>query len=347
MPKIKASIPGKIMLAGEYAVLSGHRALAMSVGRYLDVTVEKGDSTYTVSSSIWPGEIYDLDQAPEDLKVSPLFQTASWARAQMNLPAFHLDVKSAIRIEDGIGSSSALRLGMLLALAAFARHCEGENPLDLNSKEQWALAKTAWQLQLTSQKKASGYDIATQLMGGLTSMKPQLSATKWPGIMSSKEGSDQLAGEASRWIVVMRGGKGAPTTDVMGRTLAWLDHHELHASLANHSEMAVDAFMEFFQSDMQKGFNELVYAVQNLRKVFESSPDFPVTVDKALKSLAGIDNHWTYKTTGAGGEDALLIIGHPDYLRAPVEALERLGWSRLKAPLMVEGARLSFVEDHL
>ncbi len=345
MPKIKASVPGKIMLAGEYAVLSGHRALAMSVGRYLDVTVEKGASAYTVSSSIWPGKIYDLDHAPEDLRASPLFQTASWARSQMNLPAFHLDVRSGIRIEDGIGSSSALRLGMLLALHAFNRQGEDKNPLDISPKEQWKLAKAAWQLQLASQKKASGYDIATQLMGGLTSMKPQLSASNWPGAMSSKEGSDQLANEAKRWIVVMRGGKGAPTKDVMGRTLAWLDQHELHASLSKYSEKAVDAFMEFFQSDMQKGFGELIGAVKNLRKIFESSPDFPATVDKALKSLAGIDNHWTYKTTGAGGEDALLIIGHPDCLRAPVETLEKLGWSRLDAPLMVEGARLSFVED--
>lgn len=345
MPKIKASVPGKIMLAGEYAVLSGHRALAMSVGRYLDVYVKESPSNYLLSSSIWPGCIYDLDRAPLELVHSPLFEIASWARSHMELPPFHLEVRSAIRIEDGIGSSSALRLGALLALDAFKRVSDGKQALAVSEEQRWSLAKSAWQLQLASQSKASGYDIATQLLGGLTSMRPQLSSSSWPGTVASSAGSDIQAAKVEQWVAVMRGGKGAPTTKVMTRTLEWLKKNDLNKTLAESSERAVDAFMIFFQQDMQNGFQELIQAVTKLRQVFESAPDFPALVHKALKSVAGIDNHWTYKTTGAGGEDALLIIGHPDYLKAPIRALEELGWSRLDAPLMVGGAQLSQVED--
>ena len=248
MSKIKVSVPGKIMLAGEYAVLSGHRALALTVGRHLNVFVERSLSQSTIGSSIWQ-KTYQLDTPPADLQNAPLFETAKWAMDTWQLPAFHLNVCSDIRIEDGIGSSSALRLAVLLGLFAFKGSEEGKDPFSLIDDNKWSIARSAWQLQLGAQRKASGYDIATQLLGGLVTMKPELTESSWPGDIESTQACGNK--QVSQWITIMRGGKGAPTTEVMGRTLQWLQQKGLESTLVKLSERTIDAFMNFFKSSMQ------------------------------------------------------------------------------------------------
>ncbi len=85
----------------------------------------------------------------------------------------------------------------------------------------------------------------------------------------------------------------------------------------------------------------LVRAVAAHRQLFTGAPHFPQALAVALSEVDGCDLTWSFKTTGAGGEDALLLVGLEADLRAPAAVLKTLGWRRLRAGFESAGARVS------
>lgn len=332
-----AHVPGKIMLAGEYAVLEGGRALACTVDKTLRVKVQpRSDNKIQLGSELW-GASYFEDALPESLKTSPLATTTLWAAAEYQLGGVDVWVDSDIRVEDGFGSSSALRLALLMALKALQLKPVSEHgiPEDMS----WSLARKAWQLQLHEQSSASGYDVATQLAGGCVVLQPR--NQDWPGI------SKQIYTKQPSWLRVMRGGKGAPTGPVLKRTMDWLRSNNRFNEVLASSEKAIDAFVTSIQDEGAdiNSFRELIKNVALLRRCFEKVPDFPLNIHRQLQRFPDIDITWTYKTTGAGGEDALIFIGKPEALSKPIACLEAIGWIELSSPLMVSGASIHNAGD--
>lgn len=342
-----ASAPGKIMLAGEYTVLFGGRALALTLDKRLSVTVttrRPGSGTH-VSCELWP----DPRILPDVARLSgrsadgdPLMSAVAYGLKLFEMDDVAVSVQSDLRVSYGIGSSSALRLGVLLALNELA-------PVGMRLAYLDA-ARHAWILQRDSQALASGYDLATQLTGGLvtfrnpSAQRPLLAGPtendpdQWPIEITRHTRLLEPARELAHPFV---GGRGAPTGKVTGETLVWLDQTGRLEALMQASEELIDAFYaalsERFDASAQA---YLIAAAREHRSLFVGAPHYPEAIVAALAQLPGFDRTWSFKTTGAGGEDAVLLIGEPTCLALATETLYRMGWDRLPARFATDGARV-------
>jgi mevalonate kinase len=306
---LKARIPGKIMLCGEYAVLQGATSLAATVDSWLTVSIED-DPQRLVSSDLWPHRI-QLDKADSDhVQREPLLQSSLLAAPKDH--GFHVHVASDLAVEHGLGSSSALRLGVHLGFRAWQKQ-----PLPLSEAEAWSAAEQAWQEQLQQQSFASGYDTVVQLTGGLVRWTP---SAHWPGTIQKYD-----AECLSRWVHPYVGGQGAPTAKVGGSMRQWLTRTGTWDQLRSASEDLREEMEAVFLHG-KLSTQDLFQANARHRSFFQNGPGFPSALYNLLASLPGFDRSWTFKTTGAGGEDAILLIGEDCELMGVKKALSYHGW---------------------
>ena len=322
--RVTARVPGKLMLAGEYAVLQGGACIACTVDRFLEVEVmgRTEGSGFLVASDLWP-EVLNGDHLPALLvEEEPLLQLIATVRQhQPQLTDLALRVQSQLTVSHGLGSSSAVRLAALLALQNF----KAETSPDL----LWECAREVWRLQQSQQGFASGYDVVTQSTGGLIRWQPR--PGEWPGTIA-KLPSERL----NSWVHVMVGGRGAPTTRIGSSTRLWLKAQNLTASLDALSAALVTAMWNY--CDDRQNWPDLCAVVRAHRNLFVDAPTFPRAILEALRGQPGFDETWTFKTTGAGGEDAILLLGPRQDLQAAIQCMQALGWQELNALFTDAGA---------
>ena len=317
-----ASAPGKLMLAGEYSVLDGGRALAVALDGELEVrcdafheTGASGSATTILElhSNLWSEpQTIAVDHGEEISSEDPYIDAAiSALSAWASKPAKVIfQVNANLDPTHGAGSSSALRLAVL----ASAKHIAAGSLINLAE-----LADSALELQRRGQPAASGYDIAVQSRGGLIEFRK--GATKSLSLRSE----DHLE-KLSSFVTVMVGGTGAPTGPTMKLFIDWLMAQAGQADLMQLSEAMVDAWQEFLSAPGHTALPMLIQSISAHRAFMSESPVFPQRVAAALENISGLDVTWTWKTTGAGGEDAVLLIGAAGALTEPRQALARIGW---------------------
>ena len=363
---VTARVPGKIMLSGEYAVLFGGRALAGSINQFLTVDLVapgfEDESTkevhVTISSDLWekPVSLHSL-LVPDDLAADPLVDavTSSVQRFAVTHRPVKVSVHSDLDVSHGVGSSSALRLGVAAATWFYAKGQGDEcaaaamsqpKALTPNSRE-WDMVRFAYRLQKRSQKRASGYDFATQFLGGLVEMSPtsrpkaHLLATAnpqlddeeaairaWPGnVASLDDGLPGVYEKLSESLLILVGGDGAPTAQQMKDVLTTLDTEEKIQALLGVSESLHDAWLDWFRNK-PGSWEHLLAAIGEQRRFFETSRNFPGQFAEAIGALPGMDEVWSYKTTGAGGEDAIIVMAPPILHSDILTAVSKAGWRR-------------------
>ncbi len=317
MKVTRAIVPGKIMLAGEYAVLDGGRCLSVAVDQWLEARAQENPS-YEIHSDLWSAP----ETLPEHTCAEPLLQTAAMAQ-KLWFPeqGFSLTIRSQLKVSFGLGSSSAVRLASLMALAKLA----GE-PLTIDEA-----GRMVRELQMGQQSFASGYDVLTQSRGGLLLWTPDYQS--WPGPARKLE-----AARLHPWLHVYGGGSGAPTGQQGTSVRTWLKETQKAGTLAVLSESLVDGFLQVIEQGWAQGKSAFLERLIPHRRFFEAAPGFPHTVAKHLMQVPGFDQDWSFKTTGAGGEDALLLFGTAESLVPAHETLVSLGWSRLDLAFSEEGA---------
>lgn len=286
------------MLAGEYAVLEGGRALAHSVGKRLTVKVIPREDHTWISSQLWPEKkIYDPRSPELSCQAIKYFEDHFG-----KLPPLEIKIQSEIVVSHGIGSSSALRLSLFASL---------QKHLNLNFTPL-QIAKLAYGDQKRAQGKASGYDTLTQALGGLIEMSIEKSGSEknWP--LSYRKTKSNLL----KHVHIMTGGKGAPTSETLDSVSAWLQKNKKSKDLLTLSENLLEAWLG---DDLGLLLNQM----ESHRLFFEDAPAFPRFLGDALKPYKDLLK-WNWKTTGAGGEDALILVGQiPD----PVwSVFQSFGW---------------------
>lgn len=323
------------MLAGEYAVLRGGHALAVTVDRSMTVDVKFDPAAFSwiVKSNIWdePREVTD-SKLPE---TDPLCRAVQASARRHGLQGGTVEIQSSIEIADGIGSSSALRLGVCSAFHLLKHNRDPQRhsgvPLDC--------VMQAWALQAENQGVASGYDIATQYAGGLVEFSFQYEANVWTPKWFKHE-LDMLGD----YVHVFVGGHGAPTSTTLQSTASWLDSGNRFERLIDTSENLVDAFLNAIRWQSPENFRRLVICTSAQRAMFGGSPHFPLAVAEKLANIPGIDTKWSWKTTGAGGEDAILLIGPLRSIQPAAQELWSMGWHRLEAPFTPSGIRIDSLD---
>jgi hypothetical protein len=202
------------------------------------------------------------------------------------------------------------------------------------------LAKEAYLLQKKSQARASGYDVATQFVGGLVDFEKGDDDLAWPKVLRVDDGTMQKS--LPTLVHLFGGGAGAPTSPVMTSTFSWLEARGKLDALGQANDVLREAFFAAFRTpDDQAAVRHLCAATGAQRRLFADAPSFPRSIADRLSSLPGCDVDWSFKTTGAGGEDALLLLGHRRHLSFAEEALKDLGWHRIDVGFESAGTRVT------
>jgi mevalonate kinase len=322
-------VPGKILLAGEYAVLDGYPALSMAVDRYLTVTLTETQSGgWTLASDLWSNPRTLSHSTVQDIATEPLLQVADYAQHQFALPHARCEVTSELDIRFGLGSSTALRLGVLLASAALHQNLQS-----LDQDATLEAAALAFRMQRVQQSFASGYDVLTQALGGVILWTPDYQ--NWPGHSLRQLDPKPL----TQYLQVFVGGAGAPTGKVGGSIRTALQESGLQREYYDASNRIIRSWLQLWQ-ESEDALPILCQDIAAQRRIFENLPHFPTQLFQALEVLPGFDQDWTAKTTGAGGEDAILLIGTPDDTQGAAACLAREGWYPLSVHPAEHGASL-------
>lgn len=164
---VNACAPGKLIVIGEHAVVSGAPAMALALKRYTRASISRKSScgavsirsSFSFSSDVWgPYELNSIKGSKSSQKSS-----LHWAEAMLKhfLPdgfqeELEWELYSEIEPGHGMGSSAAAICSSFAALASFF-------------KTPWA-REQVWpvltQIESLCHGKSSGIDIATSLQGG-------------------------------------------------------------------------------------------------------------------------------------------------------------------------------------
>jgi phosphomevalonate kinase len=203
---IETSAPGKVILAGEYAVLNGAPAICMAVNRRARVSISANAEPYhTVTAPGFSATRQHFKSIAEIADSYPLL-AAVWQELRLETPDFLDIVLDSSGFNDakagkvGIGSSAALTVALTAALDQVAA--------DAND-----IRSTAMAAHRTLQGGVgSGADVACSLSGGIIEYRmgnkqscqlrwpPELSfALLWSGVPAdTKTQLDKLAGAEVR-----------------------------------------------------------------------------------------------------------------------------------------------------
>lgn len=350
---LTVSIPSKLMLAGEYAVLFPEgKSLSFALDPRMKIHFKLFDSPGTLKlvSNLWEKPILlDMNENEKDYFNNPFIHGVlhgiNWLEIDRSR-GLHIEVESKIDVSYGFGSSSALRLGILYGLVQFEKWIS-ENSMSPNfhwssiseSESSIALEKS-YLLQKLFQDKASGYDFITQFYGGAVICKPFSADQSWPAqvqkIPSIQKGIEQF-------IHIFVGGKGADTKSTLHNTLSIIEDSIPISQFLELSERLVQTFIKYLLDldDVNKKinqdlFDEVKFHRSILKKAQREQFFFLLS---ELQNIPGCDKNWSFKTTGAGGEDALILIGQKEPLIPAMNFLNSSGWFLLSTKYSQDGIR--------
>lgn len=329
------SVAAKIMIAGEYSVLFGGKALATTLSPTMQVTCEAGDlgTGLTIRSNLYPQpktysttQLYQSDGLDPASHVFALLYQAASCHGLTIPPGVRITVDSQIPLTAGMGSSSALRLGVVLS----AQEALG---LDFHPD---ALLRIAHASQRDWQKSpASGYDVLTQFHGAMVVSRSQPDSSI-ATLEKHITAPSTLANTHKKLSIYSQNRTTTPTGP---QIQWWLDslHQQADAQKKlQRYQHAHDQLIDCFLNEAHT--TEIAMAFAEVRKaspVPELSPLFT-----QLESTKGFDQNFSVKTTGAGGYDSLLAVG--DIPEEASAILARFGFSPLSVKLSAGGAQRQF-----
>ncbi|NLU51644.1 MAG: phosphomevalonate kinase [Clostridiaceae bacterium] len=167
-------VPGKLMIAGEYAVLSsGYPAIVTAVNRYLTVKISTG-SKFKISDSSkiskveWMlksnGDVIGLDDKKHSFIKAAITVAIQYLREEgVGVSPFHIEIQNELKDiisgqKYGLGSSAACVVGIISAILAY-------HGIEIE-KEEFLLFKLSCIAHLKAQGNGSGADIAASVYGG-------------------------------------------------------------------------------------------------------------------------------------------------------------------------------------
>ncbi len=297
MIDVSTSAPGKVVIAGEYAVLDGAPAICMAVNRRAHVSITTSDNDH--HSVLAPGfsesagrftavgnRIEWLAGADEFSLLEAVWQEAAPTVSE-NLTIVldsndFIDPASSVKL--GIGSSAALTVALI---AAFDKVTDE----DINVLRAATDAHRRFQ-----QGSGSGVDIACSIAGGLVEYRiggESASSLTWPNGLAY----------ALLWSGV------AASTDEKLNQLARTEAGQARAELVIASARVAASWRE----------GNPVEILQQLRDYTKALRKFDVDhrlgifdAGHAKLADAAASAGLVYKPCGAGGGDLGIVIGHAE-----------------------------------
>ena len=307
---MKAIAPGKVMIAGEYAVLDGHDALVMAVDRY---------------AVAYRGAGAPLPRESE--------ATLTLARREGMLTrdhAMHLDTRA---LEEGVRKlglgSSAAGCAAALVLAANDEQIEIESA-------RTRLAAMARRGHREAQGGGSGVDVLSSMYGGVVRVKfpdgaegePVVDSLDWPSTLA--------------WCVLWTGVP-VRTSGLIRAVRAFSERDpEGMASIVDAIRDATATLEQALRGDHALEAVRAVTAHLRAMDQLGSASQAPIITD-AMRRLAAVAEPLGagIKPSGAGGGDIVLAVAHdPSVLDRVVEASRASGFVPLALNIDRGGARI-------
>lgn len=333
--KVRVRIPAKLMLAGEYSVLFPKgKALSYTLDLYMSISLELTSSQdVVIESNLWQNPVVLSKQASiTDYLDNPLMHCVFYGVELFQLQnlGFTLKIESDIEVKFGVGSSSALRLGVLYSLWLLKN--ELVKPMPSEWEDKVVCLTKAYEIQKSFQKRASGYDMLTQWYGGLIKSEPFNSTDSWNHQVEILDHSGYQEGLTDH-VHVFVGGKGADTKLTMKDTLGVIEKTISLESFQGLSNDLVTRFTSFLSDPISSNHRVNLFSlVKKQRSIMMKAQEKEfLGLLESIENLNGCDDNWSFKTTGAGGEDALILIGSKEDIELPKTHLEKNGWYPLKA----------------
>ena len=323
----RVRVPGKLMLAGEYAALApGARAVALAVGRHLEVTTAPAPWPELASPAIgltdWP--LFEERPTGDRVVDAVLSVARAFLRAEGRaLARRRYVVRSELsglgHPKPGLGSSAAASVGLMAAFLAAAGLAVADDTDAADAAGRTRVRGLALLAHLMAQGfRGSGYDVATCAVGGLvvveTTSEAPLARTAHDDVQAGARVPELAARLAAAQSVVRHAAPpgvvvGLVATGRAARTPTLVDRARTSdaAPLAAASDAVVDAL-----GDGVGDAGRFLAAIDAAQAAFEAwdlangldlmTPD--LTTLAAEARAAGL----VPRVSGAGGGDSLVVL---------------------------------------
>lgn len=307
MGVITTTAPGKLFIAGEYAVVTpGEPAILIAVNRFITVTLTE---THTPKSREHSPHVTAAIRAVEEL----------CAERNITQQPFEVNIHSELESPDGrkygLGSSGAVTVALVSALDQLYK-------LSLSQFERFQIALLSI---LDISPSASGGDVAASTYGGwLLYHSPDRTSLK---LIREQEGIT-AAMNASEWDVCVLQSLEAPQN--MKVLVGWVGQPAATHELVDHMRNQ-DEIQRFTEKELLPRNRNIISELQNLLP--EWSKECDVEIRKArtllnelaqvakipletaeLRTLCDIAERYgaSAKTSGAGGGDCAIAFASKD-----------------------------------
>ncbi|PKN58290.1 MAG: hypothetical protein CVU56_06510 [Deltaproteobacteria bacterium HGW-Deltaproteobacteria-14] len=303
---IRASAPGKLMLAGEYTVSGpGGVALAVAIDRRLTVEVDSLGSDWRVSSEA----LGLVDAEPETVPIV--------ARALEVVEGLPPGGRVVIRGDLGVGAkkpgfggSAALSAAVLVAL----RRLSGAHSTSIGDVVELHRSVQGG--------RGSGYDVATVMTGGVTLFDNRngrllCRRVDWPSGLHA---------------AVFFTGTGASTVALLDRVACWQaeDPEDMRAYLGPLGEETRELMDAWVAGDIGRILTAAAQVQEEL-DAFDRAGEIGIYAGGQMQLLAAVEDAGAIgRTSGAGGGDCLWALSDRiDVIERATRAAADLGFERL------------------
>jgi phosphomevalonate kinase len=313
--------PGKLMIAGEYAVLGpGGAALAVAVsgGVEADVMPSEAWELARVEGPTWRrGEV------PEELR----FAHAAWSQARGALVPHRVLTRacgaasSGVR-KPGVGGSASAAVAVTAALHGLAGR-----DLRASATRAAVLGDALAAHRAAQHGRGSGYDVATATVGGLVLWRPasgEAAVVDWPDGLQIVAGYSGRSAPTSAQLASVEARAGRALGEDLRRLAAPVD--ELIDAARGRNLGRVLAGVRRCQRALA--------AWDSLRQLGIVTAEVAALIALAERCGAAA------KVSGAGGGDSVIALADDETLIAAVQrAWRRAGFEPLDVELDHEGVR--------
>ncbi|MCU7700973.1 phosphomevalonate kinase [Enterococcus gallinarum] len=325
---IEISVPGKLFIAGEYAVVEpGHPAIIVAVDQFINVTIEgarKNGSIQSAQYSDLPirwtrrnGElVLDHRENPFHYILAAIRLTEKYAQEKGTLLSFY-DLKVTSELDNsngrkyGLGSSGAVTVATVKALNLYY-------DLKMDRLTQFKIAALA---HLAVQENGSCGDIAASCYGGWLAFSTfdhewvlrkqqewtltQLLTSDWPELSIRP-----LIVPKSLRLLIGWTGSPASTSDLVDQVYQSKEAKEKgYAKFLADSKDCVNRLIDGFLNEDSRTIKKMI--TENRKLLVGLSSLTGVTIETpALKKLCDLAETYrgAAKSSGAGGGDCGIVI---------------------------------------
>lgn len=304
MKKTTVSVPGKLLLMGDHAVVYGRPCLVTAVSERMRVSIEQSSDKQLH---------FDV---PENMDTRFVNRAIEQARAHWRLPISDITIRTESQFSGnvGLGSSAAVTVGTIVALREY-----------LGKKDNLkTLFTLSYRTILDVQGRGSGFDAAAALFGNTMYF------------VTAGKIIEPLAIKNMPLIVGFTGVKADTVTlirEVEEKMKAQPERvNRIYDAIA---KLVEDAKLKMLEGDWERVGKLMDFNQEYLRDLGVSSEKLEALIAAAKNAGA-----WGAKLSGAGGGDCMIAIA-PENKRVGVEeAITKVGGQVIHILPNAQGARI-------